>query len=585
MKLSQLYSNDTNFKPIKFNLGFNIIIGKVIKENYKDTDTHNLGKTSLTKLLDFMLLKEIDKDHTFLKHFSIFEKHEFYLEVLLNDGIYLTIKRKVNNNTKISFYLSNKSEYLINNEQWDELDLPIRKAKKFLNSKLDFSIFKKGYTYQTFLPYFLKDENSFDTNFEKLFSNQKHETWKAPLLDLLSINSKFYKTKLKDEAKLDLLKKKYPDKESFSTQLIEKEAQKKLYEKKLYDLQQQIETCDYFNIDENITQESVNEVLQEISRLNTIKYNLSYDIKKLNESLEAESNTIDVEELQDLFDEVNLFFPIELKRTYDDLVNFNKQIFSERQESMKKTLIEKETKLKQVNKDLVILNDQQKKMVSILKQKNIYEKLLEQQKEVIFLETTIENISNNISTLKNTISIFSEMSKLTNDISTNIEKLRENIFTNASDFNKVLNTITQNIFKTRIGILNIVLNGNHNPDFKLSFMEAATLKMTSEGDGGTYGEWLCACFSLYLAIIYSKYDFYRFLFQDGIMETGDNRRKVDFIEEIKRICKEHNIQYITTAIEHEVNSPEVKKLLLPEDIVLELTDDPSGNGTLYGFSF
>lgn len=585
MKLSQLYSNDSRFKPIKFNLGFNIIVGKVIKENYKETDTHNLGKTSLTKLLDFMLLKEINKEHIFLKNFVYFSNHIFYLELLLNDGTYLTIKRKVNNNTKISFYLSNKSKNLINHKEWDKEDLPIRKAKDFLNDKLNFDIFKKEYTYQTFLPYFLKSEDSFDTNFEKIFSNQKHEIWKAPLLDLLSINSKFYKTKLKDEAKLELLRKNSPNKETFSTQLTEKEAQKKLYEKKLYDLQQQMETADYFNIDENITQESINEILQKISELNIEKYNLNYDIKKLNQSLKTEINTIDLEELQELFDEVKLLFPTELKRSYNDLVNFNKQIFSERQESMKKTLIEKETKLEQVNAMLLELNEQQKRMVLILKQKNIYEKLLEQQKEIISLELIIKNLSDDISKLKNSISIFSEISKLTNDISTNIEKLRENILIKTSEFNKVLYNITQNIFKTRIGILDITLNGSNNPDFKLKFMEATTLKTTSEGEGGTYSEWLCACFSLSLAIIFSKENFYHFLFQDGIMETGDNRRKVDFIKEIKRICEEYNIQYITTAIEHEINSSEVKKLILSEDIVLELTDDPTGNGTLYGFLF
>jgi len=45
------------------------------------------------------------------------------------------------------------------------------------------------------------------------------------------------------------------------------------------------------------------------------------------------------------------------------------------------------------------------------------------------------------------------------------------------------------------------------------------------------------------------------------------------------------LQYITTAIEDEINDNEVKKLFDEENIIAKLTDEDNGKGTLFGFQF
>ncbi|QYS91992.1 hypothetical protein JJC04_05025 [Flavobacterium covae] len=62
MKLSKLYSNKENFKNILFNLnGLNVIYAEV-KTDIKDKrNSHCLGKTKVAELIDFLLLKKIDK--------------------------------------------------------------------------------------------------------------------------------------------------------------------------------------------------------------------------------------------------------------------------------------------------------------------------------------------------------------------------------------------------------------------------------------------------------------------------------------------------------------------------------------------
>ena len=59
MKLSKLYSNKENFKEIEFNEGVNIILGKIKNPDNINVNCHNLGKSTLVKIIDFMLLKKL----------------------------------------------------------------------------------------------------------------------------------------------------------------------------------------------------------------------------------------------------------------------------------------------------------------------------------------------------------------------------------------------------------------------------------------------------------------------------------------------------------------------------------------------
>ena len=128
MKLSKLYCNKP-FQNVIFNTQngkLNVILGDAEKKaNAKDS--HNLGKTRLVLLIDFLFLKEVDKNYFLLKELKkegsilpvfvgsqiefekinaidvgkkLFEGYEFYLEILLNNGQYLTIKRTINQQSK-----------------------------------------------------------------------------------------------------------------------------------------------------------------------------------------------------------------------------------------------------------------------------------------------------------------------------------------------------------------------------------------------------------------------------------------------------------------------------------------------------
>jgi len=86
MKLSKLYSNKPNiFEPINFITGLNVVMAEIRLLENKNKDTHNLGKTTLGRLLDFCLLSGRDKEFFLFKHFDIFKEFIFFLEIELLD--------------------------------------------------------------------------------------------------------------------------------------------------------------------------------------------------------------------------------------------------------------------------------------------------------------------------------------------------------------------------------------------------------------------------------------------------------------------------------------------------------------------
>ena len=87
MKLSRLYSNKPDlFEPVDFARGLNVVMAEIRLPENRDKDTHNLGKTTLGRLLDFGFLAGRDPKFFLFKHLDLFKYFVFLLEVELSDA-------------------------------------------------------------------------------------------------------------------------------------------------------------------------------------------------------------------------------------------------------------------------------------------------------------------------------------------------------------------------------------------------------------------------------------------------------------------------------------------------------------------
>ncbi|EQD44170.1 hypothetical protein B1A_15195, partial [mine drainage metagenome] len=128
MKLSRLYSNKPDlFEPVDFVQGLNVVVAEIRLPENREKDTHNLGKTTLGRLLDFGFLIGRDAKFFLFKHLDLFKDFVFFLEVELEDASFVTVRRGVEEATKISFkkheagYQDFSSLSIL---EWDHQDVP-----------------------------------------------------------------------------------------------------------------------------------------------------------------------------------------------------------------------------------------------------------------------------------------------------------------------------------------------------------------------------------------------------------------------------------------------------------------------------
>jgi uncharacterized protein YydD (DUF2326 family) len=146
MKLSKLYSNKPDiFAPIDFVAGLNVVMAEIRLPENKDKDTHNLGKTTLGRMLDFAFLNGRDAKFFLFKHEETFKEFIFFLEIALGDSSFLTVRRGVEEATKVSFkkhQASHQDFTALAESSWDHFELPFERAKEMLDSLLDWRALK-----------------------------------------------------------------------------------------------------------------------------------------------------------------------------------------------------------------------------------------------------------------------------------------------------------------------------------------------------------------------------------------------------------------------------------------------------------
>lgn len=287
MKLIQLYSSDIRFRTVKFSPGFNVILGKITDKNNYNKDCHNLGKSTLVELIDFMLLKNLKKG-SFLKK-DEFKNHIFFLEILLNDGRSLTIKRSIEKNTKISFKISKcKFNNYVNETKWDYEDLPLNSRdsstnpKDILNLFLGFNVCN-DINYRNYLNYFLRNQTDYLNEFRLSKYLGGDSSWKPQLFELLGFNSKQLEKKYSLDADLTS-KKKYiqileADINLDSGKIDKLKGLIQIKENEKNDIENSLDKFNFYINEKNIDKELVENVENKISSLNTIRYNFGVSIK------------------------------------------------------------------------------------------------------------------------------------------------------------------------------------------------------------------------------------------------------------------------------------------------------------------
>ena len=583
MKISKIYSNK-NFKNIEFNENFNAIVAFI--ESDKKEDTHNLGKTSLIRVIDFLLLSSFDKNTDKLLGNDIFIGQEFYGELKLNNGKYLLIKRSINTPTKISFKLNDSklNDFELDID-WDE-ELTLKKAKARLNDYLDFNILP-NWDYRKSITYFLRSQQDYLDVFKLNKFKGKHKDWKPFVFDLLGFDGKLILEKLEIEEEIDILKGIVKTlKLEAQIDTSEKDRLEGLLEIKkneLFEVRKLIDRFNFFKEDILTNKKLVEEIDVQLQAFNTDRYRISYEINKIESSLSDIIDDIDNKTISDLFEEVNLYYPQQLKKEYNDLISFQKSLTIERKKYLLETLTELKGEYSDLNSKIRVIENQKGELLSLLTQKDSYQKFKEYQKKTVSLEVEVERIDDKIQAIDNSLIIENDIAEKKESITNYILALKDALSERKhSNINKIFNSIIKEILDTN-ALISLKLNNHGNIEFNADYQNKVDFLNTSESQGTTYKKLLCVAFDLSLLVNFSDKSFYKFVYHDGVLEGLDDRIKIRYIKFVKELCEKYDLQYIVTLIDSDLPR-DMPNLIEENDICLRL-NDKDNNGKLFLNSF
>lgn len=595
MRLRRLYSNLNHyFTPITFNEGLNVVLAEVRLPKNKSKSSHNLGKSTLARVIDFCLLGRISKEHFFRKSQNLFDEFIFFLEIELLDGSFLTIRRAVKNASKISFCVSQTTQADITSldkSGWAHFELPFDTAKDLLDGYLDLQDIDP-WRFRNAIGYFLRSQADYDD----VFKLQRHaggdKDWKPILARILGLDATVFANRYKMKADIDsraaILADAENDSKGNASDPENIVAIVQLRELEVTRLQNRLDEFDFEGFDTEKTKEIVDEIDTEIAALNQSRYTLSHMIRGLERGLVADTISFDPKKAKILFEDAGVNFPEQVKVDFDQLIAFNKAITEERSQYIRDELSTSKAEVTQINDMLRGLNAKRSDSLEFLRNEDVFEKYKTLSAEVAKLAAEVSMLKRQ----HNTLSQIQEKRRKLREARAEYAKLQafaEEALKQANDSAASLLSTVRTYFSEQIkyvlgrdAVLNVTLNGEGNLEFQTDFVDGNELS-TSEADGTSFKKLLCVAFDLAVVRAHLDGAFPRFVFHDGIFELLDPRPKQNLLNSV-RAYAHIGIQSIITVMDFDLppSTGVADHAQIEEDIILVLHDD-GPKGRLFHF--
>lgn len=592
MKPSKLYSNrPTIFAPVEFEPELNVVLAEIRLPENRDRDTHNLGKTTLGRLLDFGFLAGRDANFFLFKHLDRFSEFVFFLEIQLLDGSYVTVRRSVSEASKIAFkkhVARHQDMSTLSDMEWDHVDVPFERAKELLDSLLNWRALKPWH-YRKGLGYFLRSQEDFRDVFHlRKFANS-HADWKPFLAHILGFDAELMN---RHYAKEDELKEKEQKATTIRQELggeIEDAGKIDglllLKQQEVDKKQALLDAFDFRTQDKAETKQLVDQVEERIAALNQRRYALTHNRKKVIASLEEDQILFNPEEASKLFREAGVLFSGQIKRDFQQLIAFNKAITEERRGYLVEERTEIEAELKAVNAELNTLGKRRSEMLAFLSSTDAFAKYKRLSGELVTLRADIEGLKrqrefvHRLQQLRTDIrTLAEEKTHLQSAIEADVEAKnadRESLFSRIRLF---FNEIVEEVIDHK-ALLSVVVNQYGHLDFRAELLDDAGIA-TSADRGFSYKKLLCIAFDLALLRAHLDDDFPRFAFHDGVFESLDDRKKENLLAVIRRYS-ELGLQSIVTLIDSDLPPRNADDPVFVSSEVVALLHDEGDSGRLF----
>lgn len=592
MKLSRLYSNKPGqFESVDFATGLNVVIAEIRLPENRDKDTHNLGKTTLGRLLDFCFLSKRKPEFFLFKHLDLFNDFVFFLEIELHDASYVTVRRSVEESSKISFkkHEARHQDFsVLPLSEWDHQDVPFERALDLLDGLLDWRTLKP-WDFRNGLGYLLRSQNDFSDVFHLSRFIGKHAYWKPFLAHILGFNAPLIVQYYEKEAELT---KKQSTAQTINDELggsiedISKiEGLLLLKQKDAEEKQKLLDAFDFRTQDKDHTKHLVDDVDESIAALNAKRYSLNQNRKKILASLEEDQILFNPDEAQRLFEEAGVLFKGQIKKDFEQLISFNKAITDERRGYLQEERTELDTELKRVNVELNMLGKKRSDMLSFLSGTDVFTKYKQVSDDMVTLRADITSLErqrgflHRLQELRTDIrALTEERSHLQTQIEADVEKQNSDKSSLFSTIRLFFSEIVEEVIN-RKALLSVSPNKEGHLEFKAEILDGSG-NATSADLGHTYRKLLCIAFDMAVLRAYIDEKFPRFVYHDGVFESLDDRKKENLLAVIHRYV-ELGLQPIITLIDSDLPARTDGEPVFVQDEIVLILHDENEQGRLF----
>ena len=578
IKLNKLYSNKKEIFPdITFRDGLNVVFASVSK-NITNNASHSLGKTTLIDVINFCLLKQIDKHHILKK--ECFTEFVFYLEIQCETEKYVTIKRPAIGQVSITETTEPFRETSEEEQTWLFDKLALKKAKTKLDQLIcPKSISTSGFTYRNGLRYCFRNQTQYENTFRVNNSREDDSRWAPYLASIIGINAKTVDEKYKSNKRIESLKNAIKEIQNIPTESGQSlEAEITQIEASVRRMKVELDKFDFKRSDENVSEELINEVSENVSSMVSQVYSLDQKISAINKSLNTEFS-FEIDKVLELFKEVEIFFPSSLEKSYNDLINLNKDMSIGRKERLVKTKKKILGERKTIKENLDSERSKQQTLSKILVQKDAFEKYKQLQNRLIDEETRVAVLKERLEKIDLASELKDKLKNEKNEQDTVAKELEKETKVRGNiQLTKAVTIFSEIVDK----VLNFSAffytetNKEGNIQFKIGLQD-----QTSVNEGFSYTRALSAIFDITLLILHSNSDFYRFCYHDGLLESLDDRLKLKLISEWRQFSTKHSLQFIITVLDSDLPLIDDKKEYFSDDEIIRELHDRGDDGRLF----
>lgn len=586
MRLSKVYSNyPRKFRPVTFRDGLNVIMGQVTQPSARDRDTHNLGKTLFAQVIDFCLMKKKNPDFFLFKH-PQFEDFAFFLEISTQEGDFITVRRTVAEGSKGSFKHHKKPNQDFSGlpeSEWDHWLLPFGAAKELLDGSLDLTALSP-WSFRNAVSYSLRSQRDYDEPFKLAKFAGSHSEWKPFLAHILGFDGQVVSNgyEIEEElAKLTAEEKQLVARANGIEDEDQLRGQIRIVERESRAIQAEMEKFDFSPADERVTRALVSDLDSRLVDLNEERYSLTSDRTRINAALGVRLY-IDVSALEKLFEEAQIYFGDQIRKDYAALESFNKELGEERDEYLREDLDEIEAQFSTIEAEITALNAERSSAIASLTDPQSISKYKRQTKQLVKHQADLESLRRIEGVLEALAAKKAEVRTATARLESVRSDLERSVKAPPEKYEAIRGYFDQIVYQVIGQHANLFsrVNKENHLEFEVDILGDGA-RPSSAGEGFSYGRLLCIAFDLAIMRAYLDQHFPHFVFHDGILETLDDRKKLNLLD-VSREYAALGVQHIITVIESEL--PELAdgaRFAFEEDEVILRLSDRGQNGRLF----